>query len=71
MLESYHGNVPFLLGGGLNPGSLGALREFSHPMWAGVDLNSDFEVSPGIKDAASVAGFIAGFRRLRRMRPAE
>lgn len=64
LLSAYGGNVPFLLSGGLRPESLQALSRFSHPRWAGIDLNSGFETSPGVKDAAALADFIAHFKKL-------
>lgn len=69
LLEAYRGDTPFLLSGGLNPESLGALSEFSHPQWAGIDLNSGFELKPGIKDAEAVGRFIRAFRQLRKTPP--
>ena len=58
LLRHYRGDVPFLLSGGLRPDSLDALRAFSHPRWAGIDLNSGFETRPGMKDIGALAGFI-------------
>lgn len=59
-LLSYGGPLPFLLSGGIGPGHIQELTGFRHPFLAGYDLNSRFETAPGIKDAAAVAGFIAG-----------
>lgn len=58
VLHAYHGNTPFLLSGGINPGSLDELARFRHPRWAGIDLNSGFETAPACKDAASIHTFI-------------
>lgn len=58
LLESYKGTIPFLLSGGLTLQSIGALSEFFHPRWVGVDLNSGFESAPGIKDAEAIARFV-------------
>lgn len=63
LLEAYAGPVPFLLSGGLRPGSLPALRRFAHPMWAGIDLNSGFETRPGLKDTDKLKTFIENFRQ--------
>lgn len=54
----YHGHTPFLLSGGIGPDSTDALAGFSHPLWAGIDLNSAFETRPGRKDATAIAQFI-------------
>lgn len=58
ILEAYKGDVPFLLSGGIGPDSVEALAGFSHPMLAGYDLNSRFEISPGLKDAGLLGEFI-------------
>lgn len=58
-LRAYRGPVPFLLSGGIGPEAADDLLAFSHPMMAGVDLNSRFETAPGVKDAAALAQFIA------------
>lgn len=63
MLTHYHGETPFLLSGGLKPESLDALLNFSHPHWAGIDLNSGFEQVPGLKDAAVLSDFIDSFKQ--------
>ncbi|MDR1500073.1 MAG: phosphoribosylanthranilate isomerase [Tannerellaceae bacterium] len=57
VLDSYNGQTPFLLSGGLNPGSVPALERFHHPRLAGIDLNSGFETAPGLKDVARLAHF--------------
>ena len=58
LLRHYHGRTPFLLGGGINAYSAKAIHALRHPQLAGVDLNSRFELSPGIKDAERVRNFI-------------
>lgn len=63
MLSHYHGTVPFLLSGGLNPNSLEVLSVFSHPRWIGIDLNSGFEESPGMKNVAALSTFISAFKQ--------
>lgn len=58
LLQSYNGDTPFLLSGGINPGSVKALNEFHHPRMAGIDINSCFETSPGIKDVERIKRFL-------------
>lgn len=62
LLRFYHGDVPFLLSGGICPESLEALRHFHHPQWAGIDLNSGFETAPAVKDAEKLKTFIETIR---------
>lgn len=64
LLQRYDGTTPFLLSGGIGPDSVQALREFSHPRLAGIDLNSRFETAPGIKDAKRIAHFLNQFTNL-------
>ncbi len=54
--------LPFLLGGGIGPEDAGRIRELSHPSLYGVDLNSRFETSPGIKDAELLRIFMERLR---------
>ena len=57
-LHRYNGPTPFLLSGGINPYSVKALREFRHPYFAGIDINSRFETAPGIKDVERISNFL-------------
>ena len=58
LLHRYNGPTPFLLSGGINPYSVKALREFRHPYFAGIDINSRFETAPGIKDVERISNFL-------------
>ena len=50
ILNNYKLNVPFFLSGGISPDNLEEIKNISHPQFYGIDLNSRFEISPGIKD---------------------
>ena len=63
LLSRYRGNLPFLLSGGLGPGDEERVRSFHHPRCQGIDLNSRFELSPGVKDVAALARFLRGIGR--------
>lgn len=63
ILDAYAGSTPFLLSGGIAPENADALLRFSHPSWRGVDLNSRFETSPGMKDVTSIKTFISRIKR--------
>ncbi|HNW52321.1 MAG TPA: phosphoribosylanthranilate isomerase [Prolixibacteraceae bacterium] len=58
MLENYKGNTPFLLSGGIGPDDAEALKQIVHPKFAGIDINSKFEVEPGIKDMSLIGKFM-------------
>ncbi len=63
LLKNYTGSVPFFLSGGIGPDDLDAIRNFEHPRWRGLDVNSGFEIAPALKDVGKVRGFIETIRR--------
>ena len=58
VLAAYRGDTPFLLSGGIGDEQVAPLRRFFHPLWAGIDLNSRFELSPGKKDIGKLRNFL-------------
>ena len=58
ILHSYKGNTPFLLSGGIGPDDKERLRAFHHPQMAGIDLNSQFEIRPAVKDIHLLTSFL-------------
>lgn len=58
VLEAYDGSVPFLLSGGIGPDDAARLNAFRHPLLAGIDLNSRFELRPGFKDTNKLKSFL-------------
>ena len=58
VLEQYDGEVPFLLSGGIGPEDASRLQAFHHPKYIGIDLNSRFEIEPGVKDVEKLKGFL-------------
>jgi len=50
LLNKYKLNVPFFLSGGLSLENLEEVALIKHPQFYGVDLNSRFEIEPGLKD---------------------
>jgi len=50
LLEQYQMDIPFFLSGGLSLENLEEVRKIKHPQFYGVDLNSKFEIEPGLKD---------------------
>lgn len=63
ILESYRGKLPFLLSGGITAADAVRVKAFEHPRFAGIDLNSRFETTPGMKDARMLASFISEIRK--------
>lgn len=58
MLNAYQQSTPFLLSGGISYGDIGRIRKINHPQFAGIDINSRFEIEPGVKDIELLAKFI-------------
>lgn len=61
-LDNYQGLTPFLLSGGIGPNDVQRIKAVKHPQLQGVDLNSRFEVAPGVKDTEELARFIEALR---------
>lgn len=62
VLDAYHGDTPFLLGGCVASGDADRVRALRHPMLAGVDINTCFETAPAVKDERLVSDFISRLR---------
>ena len=61
ILDAYNGDTPFLLSGGIGPDDAATLNSQlstlnSHCI--GIDLNSRFEIEPGIKDIIKLKTFL-------------
>ncbi len=48
---------PFFLSGGIDINDVEPLKQFKHPFFYGVDVNSKFETGPGIKDMKLIEEF--------------
>ncbi|WP_236978515.1 phosphoribosylanthranilate isomerase [Membranihabitans maritimus] len=57
-LSEYKGKVPFFLSGGIGPGMVNDIKKIKHPQLYGLDINSRFEISPGLKNVESVKQFL-------------
>lgn len=62
VLKLYDGQTPFLLSGGIGPDDVERVKSFAHTQFAGVDLNSRFEIEPGLKDVEALRQFIQAIR---------
>jgi phosphoribosylanthranilate isomerase len=58
ILSGYKGRTPFLLSGGISMDRIEVCKYFKHLRLAGIDINSCFETSPGVKDVKSIKGFL-------------
>jgi len=63
ILNSYKGEVPFLLSGGISKDDVEVIKEIKHEMFLGIDLNSKFESKPGFKNIDEIKSFIEKIRK--------
>src|SRR5678815_1667793 len=53
---------PFFLSGGIGPDDSQKVKAFKHPDFFAIDVNSKFEMAPGIKDMAAILKFLQAFK---------
>jgi len=58
ILSDYKGDTPFILSGGISMDDVDDIKKIHHPKFAGVDINSKFEISPGMKSTMMVDSFV-------------
>lgn len=58
LLETYQASVPFWLSGGIHPALAMKVKALRHPALFAIDINSGFEVEPGLKNIARINRFI-------------
>ena len=67
VLYAYDGSTPFLLSGGIGPDDAEVLTSQFSPLTSkkciGIDLNSRFELSPGLKDVVALRKFLNELNR--------
>lgn len=63
VLDTYDGDVPFLLSGGIGPDDVERVKAFHHPKCVGIDLNSKFEIEPALKDVEKLRNFLEKVKR--------
>jgi len=63
LLKAYDGETPFILSGGIGPDDVEKVRNFHHPKCVGIDLNSQFETEPGVKDVEKLKTFIDAVKK--------
>ena len=58
LLEEYALDKPFFLSGGISPDDSQVISELNLPHLYAIDLNSQFEIEPGLKDYNTISQFI-------------
>jgi phosphoribosylanthranilate isomerase len=57
-LDNYEEATPFLLSGGIGPSDAMIVNQFQHTQFAGIDINSKFELAPAVKSKQLVDTFL-------------
>lgn len=57
ILKKYEGNTPFLLSGGISKKDSVEINKMKHKSFAGIDINSGFELKPGLKNIEDIIEF--------------
>jgi len=63
-LNKYDLGHPFFLSGGIGPEDYKTINEIDNQSFYGIDLNSRFEIKPGLKDKAMLEKFISEQRQI-------
>lgn len=57
VLDNYIGKIPFLLSGGISKEDVFEIKKISHKAFAGIDINSGFEIEPALKNIENIKEF--------------
>ena len=57
LINNYKGEISFLLSGGINDSMVDTIKNFNHPKFVGIDINSGFETAPAIKNIKNIKAF--------------
>lgn len=57
LLQNYSGKTSFLLSGGISKNDSEKIKKFKHPAFLGIDINSGFELEPGLKNIKEIEEF--------------
>jgi len=65
ILNNYTGNTPFFVAGGISLQDVNSLKLIKHPQFFGVDINSCFEIKPGLKNINLIKAFKQELQKLK------
>lgn len=57
LLQNYTEKTSFLLSGGISKNDAAEIKKFKHPVFLGIDINSGFELEPGLKNIKEIKEF--------------
>lgn len=62
-LDQYTGEKPYFLSGGIQPSDAGRIKSLADKKLHAIDVNSGFEIEPGLKDIPKLKKFIEEIRQ--------
>ena len=62
ILQDYQLKTPFLLSGGISADEVAEIKNIKHTQFAGIDINSKFEIKAGLKDVKMIENFIKNLK---------
>ena len=62
-LDQYNGEIPFFLSGGIRSSDAEIIQNITHNQLHAIDVNSGFEIEPGLKDIPKLESFIEELRK--------
>lgn len=62
ILKSYQEQIPFFLSGGISDADIDDIKKLSFSNLYALDVNSKFEIEPGLKDIEKLNNFITHFK---------
>lgn len=63
ILNEYGGSIPFFLSGGISFDDSESIKKISHTKLSGIDINSRFEIKPGLKNIDLINRFIKALKQ--------
>jgi phosphoribosylanthranilate isomerase len=63
LLTNYKCKKPFFISGGITLDDVANIRDNHHELCIGIDVNSGFEISPGLKDVAKIKKLLNLFKQ--------
>ena len=62
-LDQYQGDKPYFLSGGIRSTDVEEIKQMTHNELYAIDVNSGFEIEPGVKDIPKLKSFIEELRK--------
>ena len=65
LLSAYHGSTPFLISKPNAPFDTLLIKSIAHPLFAGINLDTQFELEPGKKDMEQLQKYVEAVKAIK------